>query len=159
MATSVSNRTAPDGAAAHVVSDPVNKAYAPTREYATPPSGRSILAQVGAVLSVLAGLWVAISPWFLTLGHRGTANDLIIGLAVAALGVFSIAGLRGFLGLQVGSLLLGSWLIISPFILASAFAVSAPMYWSNGFGGFAIIVFTLAALAGMRHRAATRSTR
>lgn len=159
MATSVSNRTVTDGAATHVVSDPFNRAYAATREYTTPPSGRSVMAQVSAVLGVLAGLWVAISPWFLTLGHRETANDLIIGLAVAALGAFSIAGLRGFLGLQAGSLLLGVWLIISPFILASAFPVSAPMYWSNGFGGFAIIVFTLAALAGMRHRATTRSTR
>jgi hypothetical protein len=36
------------------------------------------------------------------------------------------------------------------------FAVSASMYWSNGFGGLAVIVFALAALAGMRRRATTR---
>lgn len=150
MATSLSNRIPSDGAAARVASDLYS------REYAAPTTGRSALAQVSAVLAALAGVWIAISPWFLTLARRGTANDLIVGLVVAALGAIGIAGARGFLGLQAGSLLLGIWLIISPFILAARFAVGAPMYWSNGFGGFAIIVFTLAALAGMRHRATTR---
>jgi hypothetical protein len=155
MATSVNNRTVSGGATTHVVADSYGQEYA-AREYTAPPSGRSVMAQVAAVLAVLAGVWVAISPWFLTLGRRGTANDLIVGLVVAALGAFGIAGRRGFLGLQAGSLLLGIWLIITPFILASKFAVSAPMYWSNGFGGFAVILFALVSLAGLRHRATTR---
>lgn len=159
MATSVSNRTVSGGATTHVVSDPYTTDHAATSEYTTPPTGRSAMAQLAAALGVLAGLWVAISPWFLTLGRRGTASDVIVGLAVAAIGALGIAGRRGFLGLQAGSLLLGIWLIITPFILATTFAVGAPMYWSNGFGGLAIIVFALTALAGMRPRATTRSTR
>lgn len=149
MATSVSDRIASRDGAARVVPDTYSREY-------TAPTGRSGMAQVTAVLGVLAGVWIAISPWFLTLGRRGTAEDLIVGLVVAALGALGIAGARGFLGLQAGNLLLGIWLIISPFILASTFAVSAPMYWSNGFGGFAVILSALAALAGMRHRAVTR---
>jgi SPW repeat len=156
MATSVSNRTVSGGAAAHVVADPYNGEYAAAREYTAPPSRRSAMAQVAAVLAVLAGVWVAISPWFLTLGRRETASDLIVGLVVAALGAFGIAGRRGFPALQTGSLLLGIWLVITPFILAAKFAVSAPMYWSNGFGGFAVIVFTLPSLAGLRHRETAR---
>lgn len=156
MATSVSNRTVSNGATTRVVSDPYAREYAAAREYTAPSSGRSMMAQVAAVLGALAGVWIAISPWFLTLGRRETATDLIVGLVVAAIGAFSIAGRRGFLGLQAGSLLLGIWLIITPFILAAQFAVSAPMYWSNGFGGFAVIVFALASLAGMRHRATAR---
>jgi hypothetical protein len=153
MTTNVNNQTVPGDAATRVVADPHNRDYAATREYTAPPSARSMMAQVAAMLAVLAGVWVAISPWFLTLGRRATATDLIVGLVVAALGAFGIAGRRGFLGLQAGSLLLGIWLIITPFILAAKFAVSAPMYWSNGFGGFAVIVFALASLAGLRHRA------
>lgn len=156
MATSVSNRTVSGGATTHVVSDPNNTGYTAAREYTAPPSAQSMMAQVAAVLGVLAGVWVAISPWFLTLGRRETATDLIVGMAVAAIGAFAIAGRRGFHGLQAGSLLLGIWLIITPFILAAQFAVSAPMYWSNGFGGFAIIVFALASLAGLRRRATMR---
>ncbi|MGE5289826.1 MAG: SPW repeat protein [Micromonosporaceae bacterium] len=144
MATNVTHRTAANGAAAHTAAD----LY--TREYVAPPTGRSMAAQVITMLSTLAGVWVAISPWFLTLGPRATANDLIVGLVVAALGLFAIAGVRGFMGLQTGNVLLGTWLIISPFILAAKFSVGAPMYWSNCFAGATIIVFALAAFAGMR---------
>ena len=151
MTTGISNQAFGDGAAARAV---LSDTY--TREYAAPPTGRSATAQVAAALSTLAGVWVAISPWFLTLGRRGTANDLIVGLVVAALGMFGMAGTRGFLGLMSGSALAGVWLIVSPFILAAKFAVGAPMYWSNGFGGFAIIVLALASLAGMRHRVTAR---
>lgn len=150
MATDVTNRTTANGAATRAATSDLY-----TREYATPPTGRSTVAQLGAVLSLLAGVWLAISPWFLTLGTRGTGNDVIVGLVVAALGMFGLAGVRGFTGLMAGSVLAGTWLIISPFILAARFAVSPPMYWSNGFGGLAVILFALVALAGMRHRAAT----
>jgi hypothetical protein len=81
---------------------------------------------------------------------------VIVGLVVAGLGMFGLAGVRGFAGLMTGSVLAGIWLIISPFILAAKFAVSAPTYWSNGFTGLAVILFALAALAGMRHRVAVR---
>ena len=144
MASDVTQRTASAGNTAYVPADRYG------REYLVPPSGRSMVAQVAAMLGMLAGVWVAISPWFLTLGPRETATDLIVGLVVAALGLFGIAGTRGFLGLQAGNVLLGTWLIISPFILAAAFPVSTPMYWSNIFAGGAVIVFALAALAGMR---------
>lgn len=151
MTTRISNRTISDGTAAGVARSDTH-----TREYEAPPTGRSAAAQVAAALSTLAGVWVAISPWFLTLGRRETATDLIVGLVVAAFGMFGLAGVRGFTGLMAGSALAGIWLIISPFILAAAFAVRAPMYWSNGFGGFAIIVFALASLAGLRRRATMR---
>ena len=90
---------------------------------------------------------------FLTLGRRGTPNDLIVGLVVAALGMFGVAGVRGFVGLLTGSALAGTWLIVSPFILAAKFAVSAPMYWSNGFGGFAVLILAMGGLASMRRHA------
>ena len=149
MATSVSNRVSTDGTATRAATSDLYP-----REYAAPPTTRSMVAQAGAVLGTLAGVWVAISPWFLTLGRQATANDLIVGLAVAAFGMFGVAGARGYFGLQAGCALAGVWLIISPFILASAFPVSAPMYWSNGFGGLAVILFALAGLAGLRRRAA-----
>ena len=148
MTTGVSNRTTNDGAAVRAAT---SDTY--TGEYTTPPTGRSAAAQVAGALGTLAGVWVAISPWFLTLGRRETANDLIVGLVVAALGLFGMAGARGFTGLLTGSALAGIWLIISPFILAAKFAVSAPMYWSNGFGGLAVLIFALAGLASLRRHA------
>jgi hypothetical protein len=123
-------------------------------EYVAPPTRRNLSAQVTAMLGMLTGLWVAISPWFLTLqaggGRNATANDLITGLAVTAFGLLAIAGMRGFPGLEVGSGLLGIWLIISPFILNAKFSIQAPMYWSNIWAGALIVVLALGALAGLR---------
>lgn len=52
----------------------------------------------------LAGLWVAISPWFLTLqagvARNATTSDLITGLAVAILRLLALTAARGTAGLQ-----------------------------------------------------------
>jgi hypothetical protein len=112
-----------------------------------------VLAQTTAVLGAVAGLWVAISPWFLVLQHGGNnaaVSNLIVGLAVVALGLFALSGSRGFLGLQVGSVLAGVWLIISPFILDAKFGIATPMYWSNVLAGALVVVIGLAALAETR---------
>jgi hypothetical protein len=106
-------------------------------------------AQLCVVAGILAGLWVAISPWFVSLqayGGNATANDLIVGLAVVALAVFAVAG-RGLPSLQAASALAGVWLIISPFILDAKFPITAAMYWSNVWAGGVIAVLALAALA------------
>jgi SPW repeat len=126
-------------------------------DYLAPASSHSIVAQTTVILGSLTGLWVAISPWFLVLQHGGnnaTVANLIVGLAVLALGLFALSGSRGFLGLEVGSLLAGVWLIVSPFILHAKYAIATPMYWSNVFAGALIVVIGLAALAEtQRHRA------
>jgi SPW repeat len=109
-----------------------------------------VAAQLFLAAGLLAGLWVAISPWFLTLqthGGNATASDLITGLAVAALAVFAAAGGRGMISLQAAGALAGAWLIISPFILAVSFPVTTAMYWSNIWAGAVITLAAVAALA------------
>ena len=122
-------------------------------EYLLPADMRGIAAQTTAALSLLTGLWVALSPVFLTLQHGGAnANvaDLIAGLAAAGIAVFALASPRGFPGLQFAGLLLGVWVIISPFILAAKFAVATSMYWSNTISGGALVLLALAGLAALR---------
>lgn len=126
-------------------------------DYLAPASSHSMVAQTTVILGSLTGLWVAISPWFLVLQHGGnnaTVANLIVGLAVVALGLFALSGSRGFLGLEVGSLLAGVWLIVSPFILDVKYAIATPMYWSNVFAGALIVVIGLAALAETQRRPA-----
>jgi hypothetical protein len=58
-------------------------------EYLLPATGRGIAAQAAAALGLLTGLWVAISPLFLTLQHGGTnagTSDAIAGLVAAGIG-------------------------------------------------------------------------
>ena len=126
-----------------------------TRDYAPPRTWHSLAAQVCAALSALAGLWVAISPWFLTLQSPAVAgnarvDDLVVGLAVAAIGALGVSGYRGFFGLQTASLLLGCWVIVSPFILTAKYAITGSMYWSNSWAGAVIVVLAAASLAALR---------
>jgi hypothetical protein len=120
-------------------------------EYLLPPTGRGIAAQAAAALGLLTGLWVAISPLFLTPQHGGAnaANvaDMIAGLVTAGIGAFALGSPRGFPGLQLTSLLVGVWVIISSFILDAMFPVAAPMYWSNTWSGAMLVVLALAGLA------------
>ena len=118
-------------------------------EYGLPATARDLGAQASVVLGLLTGVWVALSPWFITLQYSGsnaTAADLISGLAVAAVGAFALASPRGFSGLQLGSLLLGIWLIIAPPILDHKHPIAHAMYWSNSFSGGVLIALAAAGL-------------
>jgi hypothetical protein len=120
-------------------------------------SAGSLVAQASATLAMVTGLWVAISPWFLTLQHGGNnaaVTNLIIGLAIAGLGLYALSGSRGLLGLQSSSVLAGVWLIISPFILVAKYAIADPMYWSNVFAGALVVLVGLAAIAQTRRASA-----
>lgn len=144
MTSHMAQRTAANGTAM-----PVTGVF--PAEYQAPATRRGLAAQMVAMLTVLAGVWVAISPWFLVLqvptAGNATAANLIAGLIVAALGLFAICGARGFTGLQAANSLLGIWLILTPFILAAKFNIAAPMYWSNIWAGGVITVLSLASLA------------
>lgn len=119
---------------------------------------RAGMAQFATMAAMLTGLWVAISPWFLTLqvsrGGNAAVNNLIIGLAIAGLSVLTIIGARSAETLRVSTLLAGVWLIISPFILDARVPITASMYWSNIWSGAVLIVIALAVLGLGRSPAA-----
>ena len=128
-------------------------------EYALPATSRDIGAQASAVLALLTGVWVALSPWFLTLQNTGTnANtvNLISGLAVAGLGAFALISPRGFAGLQVGTLLLGAWLIVAGPILSQKFSIADSMFWSNSWAGGVLIAVAAVGLAAVAMRRPAR---
>lgn len=128
-------------------------------EYALPTTARGLAAQASAVLVLLTGIWVALSPWFLTLQHGGTnatVVNLISGLAVAGAGAFALASPRGFAGLQLSSALLGVWLIILGPILSQKYTIADPMFWSNSWAGGLLIVLAAAGLAAVALRRPAR---
>ena len=151
MATPISRRPEPGDEPSQAVS--VGSAAG---EYLLPATRRGVAAQAAVTLGILTGLWVALSPLFITLQNGGSnANvaDLIAGLAVAAFGAVALASRRGFGGLEFGSLVLGVWVIISSFILDAKFSVAAPMYWSNTWSGVVLVILALGGLATLRRAA------
>ncbi|MFZ0191515.1 MAG: SPW repeat protein [Streptosporangiaceae bacterium] len=155
MSTPLIRRPESNGA-----STPAVMAAAPgLAEYALPATSRDLGAQASAVLGLLTGVWVALSPWFLTLQNTGTnANtvNLISGLAVAGLGALALLSPRGFAGLQVGSALLGVWLIVAGPILSQKFSIADPMFWSNSVAGGVLIALAAVALAAVALRRPAR---
>jgi hypothetical protein len=123
-------------------------------EYLLPATRRAVAGQAAAAFGILTGLWVALSPLFLTLQHGGGINaaaaDVIAGLVAAGIGTFALVSRRGFPGLQFTSLVLGVWVLLSSFILDAKFSIAAPMYWSNTWSGVVLVILALGALATLR---------
>jgi hypothetical protein len=158
MNTPLTHRPGGNGASAEAVPAAAGAAGA-ADGYPLPATWRGVGAQAAAALGMLTGLWVAISPWFITLQYAGgnaTAVNLISGLAVAAVGAFALAGPRGFAGLQSGSALLGVWLIIAGPILNHKHPIADSMYWSNSWAGGVLIALAAASLAVVALRRPTR---
>ena len=127
--------------------------------YSLPATWRGIDAQAAAALGMLTGLWVALSPYVITLqntGSNATGVNLISGLAVLAVGAFALAGPRGFAGLQSGSALLGVWLIVAGPILNHKHPIADSMYWSNSWAGGVLIALAAASLAAIAVRRPAR---
>src|SRR5580693_6888147 len=139
MSTPLIHRPESNGA-----STPAVTAAAPgLTEYAFPATSRDIGAQASAVLGLLTGVWVALSPWFLTLQNTGTnANtvNLISGLAVAGVGALALLSPRGFAG---------------P-ILSQKFSIADPMFWSNSVAGGVLIAVAALGLTAVAMRRPAR---
>jgi hypothetical protein len=159
MSTPLIRRPESNGASTGAATQAVMAAAPGLTEYALPATSRDLGAQASAVLGLLTGVWVALSPWFLTLQNTGTnANtvNLISGLAVAGLGAFALISPRGFAGLQVGTLLLGAWLIIAGPILSQKFSIADSMFWSNSLAGGVLIALAAVGLAAVAMRRPVR---
>ena len=155
MSTPLIRRPESDGASLQVAPA---MAVGPA-EYGLPATTRDLVAQVLAVLGLLTGVWVALSPWLITLqytGNNATIVNLISGLAVAGVGALILASPRGFVGLQAGAALLGVWLIIAGPILSQKHPIADPMYWSNSWAGGVLIAVAAASLALVAMRRTAR---
>ena len=155
MSTPLIRRTESDGASLQAVPADMSG----PAEYGLPATMTGLGAQFSAVLVLLTGVWVALSPWFLTLqsaGSNATIVNLISGLAVAGVGAFALASPRGFAGLQLSAALLGVWLIIAGPILSHKYSIADAMFWSNSWAGGLLIATAAAGLAAVALRRPAR---
>jgi hypothetical protein len=155
MSTPLIRRPESDGASIQAVP----AMAAGPAEYGLPATITDLGAQVFAVLGLLTGVWVALSPWLITLqyaGNNATIVNLVSGLAVAGVGAAALLSARGFAGLQLGTALLGVWLIIAGPILSQKHPIADPMFWSNSWAGGVLIAVAAAGLAAVAMRRPAR---
>ncbi|WP_036320630.1 SPW repeat protein [Microbispora sp. ATCC PTA-5024] len=123
--------------------------------------GSAAPAQVMDGLTCLAGLYLAISPWVVGFtGFRSLlVNNLIVGLAVAALALGYASAFGRTYGVSWVTPLLGIWTIIAPWVIRGQPATTATI-WNNVVTGAVILVLGAGAMAlALRHRMPARTPR
>ena len=106
----------------------------PEQQHSTPDRSRDGSSWINIVLSI----WVIVSPFVLA-SHSSKAiwNNVVVGVVVG------ILALVGWSMHQTGwswlNLILGMWLVISPFVLF----LSGPAMWNNVILGIIIAAFSL----------------
>lgn len=116
-------------------------------------------------LVMLAGLWLAVSPWvvhFTLTAPNVAANNLIMGLAVAIIGLgLAIAPTRMF-RLSWATVAIGGWQIVSQWVIEQS-ATDAGIAITNVISGGVTALLGLGAvsilMAANRERAGTPATR
>ena len=116
-------------------------------------AAESMTAQGTFGLALLAGAYVALSPWIV--GFHGfsrlTVNDLIVGITVAVLAMCFGSALDRTHGLTWTLPVFGVWCIISTWIVSPS--PTAGMIWSNVVAGAVVTVLGLVAVYfGMQAR-------
>ncbi|WP_020578675.1 SPW repeat protein [Actinopolymorpha alba] len=116
--------------------------------------GESTAVQAAAGLTVLAGLFVALSPWIVGFNTSTTItiNNLVVGLAVAVLAMGFASTFRTTHGLSWVVPILGVWTIIAPWAVYLA-SHTTRVVLANVLGGAVVTLCGLAVLGmGLRRR-------
>jgi uncharacterized membrane protein SirB2 len=123
---------------------------------ATPP------AVVVDGLVLLAGLWLAISPWVLHFNDTAPnlrVNNLILGIAVAVVALGLTTRPEVMARLSWATALIGVWIIISPWVIQRS-AVDMGMILNNVItGGVIALVGAVAAALTMAARSRSMARR
>ncbi len=105
-------------------------------------------------VNLALGGWLFVSPW--VLGYAGTEvagwNSWSVGLCIVI--VASVAAASGSRAAEGIALVLGLWLVISPWVLQIA-AVPEPVYWNKAVVGLLVAIFAGWDLIAHRSRRVT----
>ncbi len=103
---------------------------------------RNMQVRIASGLTILAGLWMIASPWFLGTNGRSAAagNDVIVGFIVVLLAAARFAGVST-LWQAWWIIPLGAWTIISPWVYGFATA-SPPLEHDSLVLGIALVALS-----------------
>ncbi len=105
-------------------------------------------------LSVLAGLWLLISPWVLGFSDQQSPlwNAVILGIVIAVLAFIRAGGWYQAVWLAWVNLVLGIWVVISPWILGFS-GQNAPLWDAVVVGVIVVILSAWSIWASSAHGA------
>jgi hypothetical protein len=106
-------------------------------------NSRTASAGTASVLNIIAGLWLIISPFVLGYTALPVAlwDTLIVGIVVLVLAWARAANPERHAGLSWLNLLLGIWLIVSPFALT--YSTYPRPTWNGVIVGFIVAILAI----------------
>jgi len=111
-------------------------------------AGQSPAAQVADGLTLLAGIYLALSPWIV--GFTGlapiTINNLVIGLAIACLAIGFSSAFGRTHGLAWICPVLGIWTILAPWVINGDMSTDRTI-WNNVVTGVLIVCFGIVTMS------------
>lgn len=116
------------------------------------------VAQAIDGLTLMAGLYVAMSPWIVGFENQSTikVNDLITGIAVTLLALAMTSAYGRTHGIAWTLPLLGVWVIITPWIVSGVNTTDG-LILSNVISGAVVVLLGCAALGMTMMRRAPRA--
>lgn len=126
--------------------------------YARPAEGRPVTMIEGLILAT--GLYLAVSPWVIHFrtGNMNTINNLIIGLAIAVIGLGLVMIPERALKLAWLIIPAGIWMIISPWVVSAGHGARAGIVANNVAAGTVVTALGLATVAMIGRRISARRT-
>jgi hypothetical protein len=99
--------------------------------------------RTASLLNVLAGVWLIVSPFVLGYATRPVAMwvTIVVGIIVLVLAWIRAAKPERHVGLSWVNLLLGIWLIVSPFALT--YATFARATWNDVVLGAVVVILAI----------------
>ncbi len=105
-----------------------------------------------AWVALLAGIWLLISP--LVLGYTGVVpavwNNVIVGILLVLLVAYTFFGRAGFGWPEWAMVVLGLWLIVSPWVLG--YSGKTPALWNDVIVGIIVGLIGAYGVYGLRGR-------
>jgi len=109
---------------------------------------KSDISKTVGGISLVAGLWLILSAFFMSLGF--SSNEFVVGILVALFGVIEWASSESTMWVSWVNGILGAWLIVAPFFLGT---VMMGAVWNSVILG--IIVLGVAIWGGMSSSSST----
>jgi hypothetical protein len=103
-------------------------------------AGQSPTAQFSDGLTLLAGIYLALSPWIAGFSGLGpiTINNLVIGIVVAGLALGFSSAFGRTHGIAWVSPILGVWTIVAPWVISGDMSTTRTI-WNNVVTGLVIV--------------------
>jgi uncharacterized membrane protein len=120
---------------------------------AAAPHHKEVVMKWTSWCNLILGIWLIISPWVIGFPtSAATGITFVVGIAVLIAAIVALSSYEAARGARWLNLILGIWVVISPWVLR--FATSSNATASNVIAGALVVIFAWIGLA-MRRRLPT----